>query len=266
MKAWLAFMALVITLHLSVLTASGQDSNSMPSKATAQEAWNRGNYEVAYDHFNGLLLLYSRDPVYRYYTGACLVKLERDLPRAVTLLGSAINGSVNVKSVPDDVWFYYGRALQMSGSFTHASDAYQTFAKNAGKKVALEYDVQKYIDECSRGQGASSMLTNEVSKSREAGEQGAKGTEQVASGKGQGEERTLSGEATTNKDALETKTYGPGQGAQSEASGVPGEFDRKLALAVNLQYSADSRTTGTGRQERDGDGNAGEEGDPSDCS
>ena len=157
MKAWPAYMTLAFILHLSVLTVSGQDTSTIPTKAEAQEAWNRGNYKVAYDHFNGLLLLYSRYPVYSYYTGACLVKLEQDLPRAVTLLGAAINGSVNVKSVPDDVWFYYGRALQMTGSFNQASDAYQTFMKNAGRKVALEYDVQKYIDECSKEQGARGM-------------------------------------------------------------------------------------------------------------
>ncbi len=38
MKAWLTFMALVITLHLSVLTVSGQENNTMPSKTEAQAA------------------------------------------------------------------------------------------------------------------------------------------------------------------------------------------------------------------------------------
>ncbi|MCK7542025.1 MAG: hypothetical protein MZV63_69630 [Marinilabiliales bacterium] len=98
--------------------------------------------ELAYEHYNGLLLLYSRDPLYKYYTGACLVKMERDIPQAVTLLGSAINSSVNVKSVPDDVWFYYGRALQMNGAFAQALEAYDRFAKGAGRKVAAEYEVR----------------------------------------------------------------------------------------------------------------------------
>jgi hypothetical protein len=223
MKAWQSYMALVFTFHLAVLTVSGQESSATPSKTEAQEAWNRGNYEVAYNHFNGLLLLYSRDPVYRYYTGACLVQMERDLPRSETLLGSAINGSVNIKSVPYDVWFYYARALQMNGSFTQASDAYQTFVKNSGKKVAQEYDVQKYIDECSRGQGARSM-------------------QQGAWGPGQGEERTLSADASTKAEREEQEAQGSEHGAQSEASEVADEFDRKLSEAVKLQYSTDSLT------------------------
>lgn len=149
-------VAAAFILSVQVLTA--QDGALRPSKSEAQAAWNKGSYELAYEHYNGLLLLYSRDPLYSYYTGACLVKMERDTPRAVTLLGSAINSSVYVKSVPDDVWFYYGRALQMYGSFAQASEAYGRFAREAGRKVAAEYDVQSYIDQCSRGQGALSPV------------------------------------------------------------------------------------------------------------
>jgi len=162
MKAWLTCVILVVTLHLSVLSVSGQDGTIRPSKSEAMAAWGTGNYETAYNHFNGLLLLYSRDPLYKYYTGACLVKLENDILRAVTLLGSAINGSVNIKSVPVDVWFYYGRALQMNGSFSQASDAFLTFVKNAGKKVAIEYEVAKYLAECNKGQGARDCLYSQL--------------------------------------------------------------------------------------------------------
>ncbi len=145
-------MAFAIMLSLPSLMA--QDGAVRPSKNEALAAWENGDYALAYEHYNGLLLLYSRDPLYKYYTGACLVKMERDIPRAVTLLGSAINSSVNIKSVPDDVWFYYGRALQLNGSFVQAGEAYDSFARAAGRKVAAEYDVQSYIAQCSRGQGA----------------------------------------------------------------------------------------------------------------
>ncbi len=143
-----------VAFILSMPLAVAQDGAVRPSKVEAQAAWDRGNYALAYEHYNGLLLLFSRDPLYKHFAGACLVKLEQDIPRAVTLLGSAINNSVNVKSVPDDVWFYYGRALHMNGSFTEAREAYDRFARLAGRKVSAEYGVQSYIDQCSRGQGA----------------------------------------------------------------------------------------------------------------
>jgi hypothetical protein len=231
MKASLACVILVVTLHLSVLSVSGQEVVTRPSKAEAMAAWESGNYEVAYNQFNGLLLLYSRDPVYRYYTGACLVRLERDIPRAVTLLGSAINGSVNIRSVPADVWFYYGRALQMNGSFPQASDAFMTFIKNAGKKVAIEYDVAIYLDECNRKQGA---LENEQGvKSVERKEESVESKEENGEILAQGTEPRPQGTEAMTQDTAVPK---------SEVSTVPEEYEIKLAEAVKLQYSADSLT------------------------
>ena len=231
MKACLISMIMVLTLHFSVLSVSGQDGTTRPSKSEAMAAWETGNYEKAYNQFNGLLLLYSRDPLYKYYTGACLVKLDNDIPRAVTLLGSAINGSVNIKSVPADVWFYYGRALQMNGSFPQASDAFLTFVKNAGKKVAIEYEVAKYLDECNKKLGALEK------------EQGVFKVEPEEKSVERKEERTESraeSEETANQVTVPVE-----QGTaerNTEISTVPEEYELKLARAVKLQYSADSLT------------------------
>ncbi len=154
MKSRAAQHSVIFLLLMNTLVLFPQDGSFKPSRAEAEEAWISGNYETAFQHYNGLLLLYSRDPLYKYYTGSCLVKLERDVPRAVTLLASAINSSVNIKTVPDDVWFYYGRALQMTGSFSMASDAYDRFIRTAGKKASQAMEVQKYADQCDKGQGA----------------------------------------------------------------------------------------------------------------
>lgn len=198
------FAALILLLLFSSGPLHGQERVMQPSKAAAQAAWDRGDYTTAYTHFNGLLLLYSRDPVYKYYTGASLTELQRDIPRAVELLGAAINSSVNIKSVPDEVWFYYGRALQMSGNFHDAADAFDRFARAAGRRLAQEYDVQGYIDQCARGEGALEVKIGAVAVSGERRETGDKG-------------RSL-----------------------RDAPGVPAEYDRVLAAAVKLQHEADS--------------------------
>ncbi|MBE0668726.1 MAG: hypothetical protein IH593_13780, partial [Bacteroidales bacterium] len=199
-----------------------QDGGFRPSRAEAESAWNIGNYETAFQNFNGLLLLYSRDPLYKYYTGSCLVMLERDLPRAVTLLGSSINNSVNVKTVPDDVWFYYGRALQMNGSFSQATDAYDKFMKAAGKKESQQMDVQKYLDQCAKGQGALSI------------EQRAQVTEPMAQSI---EHRAL---GTDNRENAKAKGQNITAEKEKEPVGVPEEYDLKLTRAVKLQYASDS--------------------------
>ena len=147
MKSRAAQHIVIFLLLMNTMVVFPQDGSFKPSRAEAEVAWNSGNYETAFQHYNGLLLLYSRDPLYKYYTGSCLVKLERDIPRAVTLVASAINSSVNIKTVPDDVWFYYGRALQMSGSYSMASDAFDRFVRTAGKKASQAMEVQKYADQ-----------------------------------------------------------------------------------------------------------------------
>lgn len=153
---------------LLVCPAYAQDAVARPTKGEAQAAWDRGDIEKAYNQYNGLLLLYTRDPLYQFYTGACLVRLERDIQRAVTLLSSAINSSVNIKSVPDEVWFYYGRALQMSGSFSQAKEAYARFARQAGRKGSADYDLQRYIDQCNAGAGTIRLSEPPVTAAREA--------------------------------------------------------------------------------------------------
>lgn len=252
------FAALILLLLLPSLPLHGQEGAQQPSKAAAEAAWNRGNYEVAYTHFNGLLLLYSRDPVYKYYTGACLTELQRDIPRAVELLGSAINSSVNIKSVPDEVWFYYGRALQMSGSFHDAADAYNRFSRAAGKRLAQEYKVQSYIDQCMRGEGALDVVrvTAGAVRKEESGVRKAESSEIRAQGTELSTTRTSEDKAESTslhrrlvvpageagREAVTGDRKEPGVEGRSlnDAPGVPEEYDSVLAGAVKLQHAADS--------------------------
>ncbi|MFN2336798.1 MAG: hypothetical protein ABR560_07490 [Bacteroidales bacterium] len=224
-------MAIVIMLSLSSLVA--QDGTVRPSKSEAQAAWESGDYTLAYEHYNGLLLLYSRDPLYKYFTGACLVKMERDIPRAVTLLGSAINSSVNIKSVPDDVWFYYGRALQLNGSFIQAGDAYDSFARAAGRRLAAEYDVQSYIDQCSRGQGA--LSPGAVTVTVTAQPRPPQETDRL---------QVPAAPAKPSPTDAVSKQQAP------VVSDLPAEYETVLAEAVRLQHEADSITQTNGDTDR----------------
>jgi len=243
-------LTVLIMLLLASPPLSGQDGNQRPSRDVARDAWERGNYETAYEHYNGLLLLYSRDPLYRYYTGACLVNLQRDIPRAIELLGSAINSSVKVKSVPDDVWFWYGRALQMNGDFARATDAYDKFSKTAGRRIAQEYGVQTFIDQCDSGRGAidlghARILQPAEAQARQAGEQGARSKEQGARSKEHGarsmeqgaqgiDQGAVSGERRTESGEIKEK------GRDNINADVPREYEALLAEAVKTQHEADS--------------------------
>jgi len=220
---------MVVVFILSLPSLMAQDGVVRPSKSEALAAWESGDYALAYEHYNGLLLLYSRDPLYKYYTGACLVKMERDIPRAVTLLGSAINSSVNVKSVPDDVWFYYGRALHLSGSFAQAGEAYDSFARTAGRRLSAEYDVQSYIDQCSRGQGALGPEAVTVAIAAKPRPSEEKDRPQVP----------VDASKPSPTEAV-SKQQAP------VVSDLPAEYETVLAEAVRLQHEADSITQTSG--------------------
>ena len=228
MRDFKARHIILFLLLLNSFIVSSQDGSFRPSRTEAEATWNLGNYEAAFQHYNGLLLLYSRDPLYKYYTGACLVKLERDVSRAVTLLASAINSSVNVKTVPDEVWFYYGRALQMNGSFSQAADAYGRFIRTAGKKSSQALEVQKYLDQCDKGQGKLSAAQIALNTGRNGQDPG-----QVA-------ETTRPMAQNEVKVAPVIKPVSTTQAVADKPVSLPEEYDTELTKALKMQYAADS--------------------------
>lgn len=130
-----------------------QEVQAKPTRQSSFEAFSQGNYEKAYTQFRELLVTYSKDPLYKYYSGVCLVKLNRQPAEAVNLLQEALQSGGNIKTLPEDGLFYLGRAHQMSGRFSEATEAYNSYTKQAGKKAAKEMEVPEYIRQCSLQKG-----------------------------------------------------------------------------------------------------------------
>ncbi len=121
---------------------------SKPTRQSSIEAFSDGKYEIAYSQFSELLKFYPKDPQYKYYSGVCLVKLNRHPDKASSLLQQAIQAAGVIKSLPSDVLFFLGRAQQLSGQFSEAINSYTKFGDSAGRKIAREYDVPTYIQQC----------------------------------------------------------------------------------------------------------------------
>ena len=99
------------------------------------EAFGRGEYNWALDEFESLLEIYSL-PIYKYYSAVCLVNMNSDPEKAIEYLDEALSYSGGSEIIPDDAWFYLGRAYQLEGRFPEAADAYDTFTEKAGRKKA----------------------------------------------------------------------------------------------------------------------------------
>jgi hypothetical protein len=144
---------LIIFYSGSCLSDLQAQNISKPTRQSSIEAFSDGKYEIAYSQFTELLISYPKDPLYKYYAGVCLVNLKKDPDKASALLQQAIESAGVIKSLPSDALFYLGRAQQLSGQFVQAITSYLKFGDSAGRKVAKEYEVQAYIQECNAKTG-----------------------------------------------------------------------------------------------------------------
>ncbi|MFN8240571.1 MAG: hypothetical protein U0X39_07440 [Bacteroidales bacterium] len=220
-RGWLTDMgklALALVFVLNATTSTAQVSTSRVSRQMALDDFNKANYEGALLKFNALASQYPRDPLYKYYRGVCLVNLEKDAALASDLLKESVNGSVTIRAVPADVWYWLGRARQQDGDFRGAVDAYDRFTTEAGKKAAKELKVNDLVQQCNagiKGMDAKAGI-------------GTKSSEQIS--------------ASDNKDLPRAVADRPVQTITSDPVPeklVPG-YDRLLGLSVKFRTVADS--------------------------
>jgi tetratricopeptide (TPR) repeat protein len=207
-----------------------QQSQPVPSRQSSTDAFTKGDYEQAYNDFSFLLQKYPKDPLYKYYSGACLVMMKKDPEEAVSLLQQSISGASVVRSLPPDALFYLGRAQQMSGKYSEAIASFSAYTDQVGKKVAREKDVPGYIQECENKKGmvaasAAIPAPKVADKKTEAG----KPAEMPA------------------VSDTEKKTAGA---VTSERKGLPPDYEKILDEALKVQYKADSLTQVAGEQKK----------------
>jgi hypothetical protein len=153
LKKQIVLLCLLTIIEIPFNNLFSQNIPAKPTRQSSFEAFSQGNYEKAYTQFRELLLTYSKDPLYKYYSGVCLVKLNRDPGEAINLLQQALQGGDAIKTLPSDGLFYLGRAQQMSGKFSEAVYSYNSYTGQVGKKSAREMGVPEFIQQCNLKQG-----------------------------------------------------------------------------------------------------------------
>jgi hypothetical protein len=197
-----------------IVDVQGQKVN----RQTAINAFSQKNYELAYSQFKELSATYPGDPLYKYYCGVCLVEEGREPSKASSLLNEAAYESGAIRSVPPDCFFYLGRALQMSGKFQEAIQAYDRFAGQAGKKSSREMNVPDLIKQCNEQKGKIAVEETNV-------------TEKTV-------KDTVAPDITRPSAASDSsgKTGGLKKGIDS----LPVEYDKLLGQALESRIKADS--------------------------
>ncbi|MGM0464698.1 MAG: tetratricopeptide repeat protein, partial [Bacteroidota bacterium] len=240
--------ALIMMLIMVCLPAYAQDEGFTPDRDRAEKAFEDKDYRTALKHYKALRDRFIADPVYAYYTAACMVELRQDPAEATKLLKEAILNSSAVRTVPDRAWYYLGRAYQQAGDFDLAVDAYDNFRETARRREVRELDIDGLIDECIAGKG--DLKEGEESGSG-AGEDDAgiagKTEERVREETGEGEKKDTAGEDTEVMAAeRDTGKADTARVADEEDAGVkrrqdPGADYESLAReALEYQFMADS--------------------------
>jgi tetratricopeptide (TPR) repeat protein len=153
LKKRILWFCLLVVVEMPFNNLFAQNVQSKPTRQSSFEAFSQGNYEKAYNEFRELLLTYSKDPLYKYYSGVCLVMLNRDPGEAIKLLGEALQGGDAVRSLPSEGLFYLGRAQQMAGRFSEATQSFDQYTAKVGKKAAKEMGVPDFLQQCAQKKG-----------------------------------------------------------------------------------------------------------------
>jgi hypothetical protein len=157
----------LFTLAISLVTLLPLHSQEAKPKATRQssmDAFEKGDYEKAFGDFSELLVTFPKDPLYKYYSGVCLVKLNHDPENAVLLLKEALKGSSVARMVPADALYWHARALQLSGRYREAVAEFTEFSEQSGKKISRELGVPDFIQQCDSGKGEIMAAAAKITK------------------------------------------------------------------------------------------------------
>jgi len=126
------------------------EAQQKATRQSALDAFNKGKFDLAYNHFTELLVTFPKDPVYRYYSGVCLVKMQKDPEEATDMLLQARRDGAVVRSVPQDALFWLGRAQQMAGRFTDAIASYDEYTELAGRKPHGKWELPNSFSSAAR--------------------------------------------------------------------------------------------------------------------
>ena len=147
--------------------------------------FNEREFPKALFYFNKLLGIYPKDPFFNYYTGVSHTELEIQLDEAIYQLKIA-----SLKNVPDNVFFYLGKANHISGNFNDALKYYERYLSIGDKKEIEEFQVQRLLQMCQSKINPEASVSEVEKVNRRSGEIPVMGSEADKTG----EEKITSGD------------------------------------------------------------------------
>lgn len=137
------FLAFLVSLT-GILSLAAQDKISADEQfRESMSSFEEGRYSEAYTGFEKLRSERPDNVNYAYYTGRCLLLMNRDLDDAIEYLYPA----ASLKSPAESV-FYLGEAHQMNYNFREAIKYYERFESAGSRQQLKEFRVKYRISVC----------------------------------------------------------------------------------------------------------------------
>ena len=144
-KYFFRIIVLFLVFIFTVFNVTSQ--NLKPDEKLIEEKgiihFNDGEFPKALFYFNKLLEIYPRDPFFNYYAGVSHTELKTQLDEAIYQLKIA-----SLKDVPDNVYFYLGKANHVSEKYDDALKYYERYLSIGDKKEIEEFQVQRLLRMC----------------------------------------------------------------------------------------------------------------------
>jgi hypothetical protein len=231
LKRQITLLCLITVIELPFNNLFSQSVQTRPTRQSSFEAFSQENYEKAYSEFRELLLTYTKDPLYQYYSGVCLVKLNRNPDEAIKLLQQALQGAGSVKTLPADGLFYLGRAQQMSGKFSEATESYNFYSEKVGKKTAKEMGVPELLQQC-------------IQKKGQVSDSGLKPVANLKNDKADTSKSEI-------KPAIKEPILKNAENTTAPKTDLPANYETALNKAIEFQFKADSLLELAGEQRKE---------------
>ncbi len=113
---------------------------------TAYQNFLQKNYKDSYSYYKKKLDAFPNDGGYNYYSGVCLLNIEKNPERALNYLQYAAENDVI-----NDVYFYLGVAYLRNYQFQEALENFQKFEVKASPKQKHQLELDNYISKALNG-------------------------------------------------------------------------------------------------------------------
>ena len=134
----------LILSFLCINSASCQRQLS-PQAIKAVNFFDAQQYSLACPQFKILLEKFPKDPLYQFYTGACLIETGFATDEAIFHLKAA-----SIKNAHPHLYYYLGRAYYLQFKFDEAQNAYKELLANSKKQDIKELNIKEELKRIER--------------------------------------------------------------------------------------------------------------------